>query len=29
VKLVIGNEHFIPGPRLIQTLDAFADALHP
>lgn len=29
VVLLVGNQHVIPGPRFIDTLEAFAGAIHP
>lgn len=29
VEVVVGDEHFLPGPRFLGTLDAFAEAIHP
>lgn len=29
VVIVAGNQHLIPGPRFLQTLDAMAEGIHP
>lgn len=29
IAIVAGTQHQIPGPRFIETLEAFADAIHP